>query len=64
MAYCGENDPTLIHLLGYLTPKQWKSALKDSMLDTDMIKRLIKIQEDAYLYNLTRDIEESKDGEN
>jgi hypothetical protein len=64
MAYCGEDDPTLTHLLGYLTPKQWKDALNDSCLDKDMIKRLIKIQEDAYCYNLTRQMEEAKEGEN
>jgi len=64
MSYCEEDDPTLTHLLGYLKPEQWGDALNDSCLDKDMIKRLIKIQDDAYLYNLTRQIEESKEGEN
>lgn len=55
-----KEDTTLTHLLGYLRPKHWADALKYEELDKDLIKELIKIQEDRYCYELMSDVEEVK----
>lgn len=48
------DNETLTHLLGYLSEKEWKDALKDENCDDSLIEDLMKIQDDKYGLNLTR----------
>jgi transcription initiation factor IIE alpha subunit len=45
---CAEDNATVTHLLGYLTAKQWVSALNDKDTDTTLIWQLIYVQDEAY----------------
>ncbi len=38
----------LIHMLGYLTEKQWKDALNTAGLNNDEIKKLFKEMSGSY----------------
>ena len=42
------DNKTLTHLLGYLEKTAWVDALKHDDLDADLIKQLIKQQEETY----------------
>jgi len=54
------DNETVTHLLGYLDPDKWADALKgDFGLDNDLIKRLIKIQEEVYAYSLSEDVKDA-----
>jgi hypothetical protein len=46
------DDMTLTFLLGYLTGKQWTSALAEKGNDKDLIHALAQEQQDAYGVNV------------
>lgn len=50
-------NSTITHLLGHLTPKQWKSAKEDTETDNELMNELIKIQERKYKFELEKAIE-------
>lgn len=52
-----KDNSTLTFLLGYLSPEQWASALKDNDTDNELIKELIKIQEEVYDFDLMGNVE-------
>ena len=52
-----EDNFTVKHLLGYLTPKQWADALKDDKTDKTLIWQLIEIQEQSYGGNIKEEVE-------
>jgi hypothetical protein len=48
------DDPRLTHLLGYLTPDQWREA--KSFVDKSFLDELMGIQERAYRFELKKDV--------
>lgn len=44
------DHPTLTHMLGYLTAKQWADALRTKSVDPDTAYKLIKIQDEKYYH--------------
>lgn len=55
------NDPLITHLLGYLTPDQWRDALRQHTHETETVKDLVRFQEYTYGFNLWGDIVQDGD---
>ena len=51
-------DNEIVHMLGYLTPKQWADALDERQgLNEKIIYELMRVQEQAYAFDLIKDVE-------
>lgn len=55
------DNKTLTHLLGYLKEKEWRNALEQEETDKEIIKELMKIQDETYGLNLVESVMDDGD---
>lgn len=51
------------HLLGYLKPRQWADAVKNTEYSNKEIAKLLEKQEQAYPTNIKSEVEQKIEGE-
>jgi hypothetical protein len=51
-------DPTITHLLSYLTEDKWADAIRNSHVNDDIAWELLRIQDETYNGNLSEQVKE------